>query len=55
VQAIKRARRYGEKASVPWKQVNREAFGYIISESLSREQRGKMRGMLELLGEKRGA
>ena len=33
----------------------RKEFGYIISESLTREQRGKLRGILELLGEKGGA
>jgi len=30
-------------------------FGYMISEVMSSEQRGKFRSMLELLGEKRGA
>jgi len=33
----------------------RKQFGYMISESMSREQRGKFRSMLELLGEKGGA
>jgi len=33
----------------------RREFGYMISECISREQRGKFRGMLELLGEKGGA
>jgi len=50
----KRSKKYREERYKPEK-VEREEFGYIISESLSREQRGKFRGMLELLGEKGGA
>lgn len=40
-----------QKLELPVKQPviveERKGFGYLISESLSREQRGKFRGMLE--------
>jgi len=43
------------KNRVEYQVEERKQFGYMISEVISREQRGKFRSMLELLGEKRGA
>lgn len=45
VQAIRRARKYGEKASVPWKQGK---FEYVLGDNLNSEQKGRLRVIVEL-------
>ena len=43
----KRSKKYRVEHNKPVEVEERREFGYIISESLSREQRGKFRDMLK--------
>lgn len=51
----KRSKKYRVEHYKPVEVEERREFGYMISESISSEQRGRFRSMLELLGEKGGA